>query len=282
MALKPVTNYPAPAYPQKEFFTSRPELFDRCLPFRWSAAKLSAGAFAAALCGGCSINGPGQATTQPGLPHHTTVYDAANPGQDNSQQKRAADSFYVAPLFLHGDGTGATGCVMMSPPAFLTEAEACTLIVQTLRENGVTVDKSDTVLASANLLRHRLTSNNGKCVDSTSALPLALSGFSSEYATGFRFISFYDAESLQSGSCECSADSLWMMCSSVSSYDLKETAAEAAAEIRRAGGLNAGVFYDPCAGNYTDSRSLLRQQVLDFIQFLRDHNVLPDASVLNR
>jgi hypothetical protein len=149
--------------------------------------------------------------------------------------------------------------------------------VQTLKENGLTIDIKDSVLPSANMVEHRPAFNGERCYDSTANHPLSLSGFSSEYKTGFEFISFNKAMQLQSGGCFCTTDSTKMSCVSVSEYDLKETAVEVAHELRRIGGLNAGVFYDPCAGN--ESRCLLREQVIDFVNYLRNREVLPTTSV---
>lgn len=43
----------------------------------------------------------------------------------------------VAPLFVHGDGQGAFGCVMVAPPVFLSEQEALTVINQQAEEYGL-------------------------------------------------------------------------------------------------------------------------------------------------
>ncbi len=49
----------------------------------------------------------------------------------------AAPTISVAPLFLHGEGLGAFGCVMVSPPAFLSEDEALSVINGVAKEYGL-------------------------------------------------------------------------------------------------------------------------------------------------
>ncbi len=45
--------------------------------------------------------------------------------------------FKVAPIFEHGDGQGATGCVVMCPPQFLAEDEALRIITRELEKAGI-------------------------------------------------------------------------------------------------------------------------------------------------
>jgi hypothetical protein len=46
----------------------------------------------------------------------------------------------VAPIFEHGGGRGATGCVVISPPVFLSEEEALQIIKEELGEAGIDLD----------------------------------------------------------------------------------------------------------------------------------------------
>ena len=43
----------------------------------------------------------------------------------------------VAPIFEHGDGRGATGCVVVSPPVFLSEEEGMQILREELAKHGV-------------------------------------------------------------------------------------------------------------------------------------------------
>jgi hypothetical protein len=43
----------------------------------------------------------------------------------------------VAPIFEHGEGRGATGCVVVTFPVFLSEEEAMQVIREELAEHGI-------------------------------------------------------------------------------------------------------------------------------------------------
>ena len=43
----------------------------------------------------------------------------------------------VAPIFEHGTGRGADGCVVVSPPVFLSEEEAVQVIREELAKQGI-------------------------------------------------------------------------------------------------------------------------------------------------
>lgn len=43
----------------------------------------------------------------------------------------------VAPIFEHGEGRGATGCVVIVPPAFLAEDEALQIVNEELAQHGI-------------------------------------------------------------------------------------------------------------------------------------------------
>jgi hypothetical protein len=46
--------------------------------------------------------------------------------------------------------------------------------------------------------------------------------------------------------------------------------------------MHAGVFYDPCADTREESISLLQAQVLDFVKFLQNKEIIPSTKVLKR
>jgi hypothetical protein len=43
----------------------------------------------------------------------------------------------VAPIFKHGEGRGATGCVVMTPPVFLSEEEGMQILREELAKHGI-------------------------------------------------------------------------------------------------------------------------------------------------
>ena len=53
----------------------------------------------------------------------------------------------VAPIFQHGEGRGATGCIVMSPPVFLSEEEALQVIREEMAAKGVQLGTNQTTVA---------------------------------------------------------------------------------------------------------------------------------------
>ena len=43
----------------------------------------------------------------------------------------------VAPIFVHGEGRGASGCIVMNPPVFLSEEEALQILGEELARAGI-------------------------------------------------------------------------------------------------------------------------------------------------
>ena len=62
--------------------------------------------------------------------------------------KNESNNLYVAtPLFEHGRGLGSTGCMVVAPPIYLTEAEATQVIKKGLENAGLNfVDNADSSL----------------------------------------------------------------------------------------------------------------------------------------
>jgi len=108
MKLSPLKNYRQPDYPTQEILAQHPELL-RALPRRWQNSPVVLGTLAGLLA----------------LMEQSTA--------------KAADksTLHVAPIFEHGKGQGAFGCVAVSPPVFLTEAEAREVIEEEAKKAGV-------------------------------------------------------------------------------------------------------------------------------------------------
>ena len=59
----------------------------------------------------------------------------------------------IAPVFDHGAGRGATGCIVTAPPVFLTEEDALGAIKEELRRHGVVLEQPDRPVGRASLNR---------------------------------------------------------------------------------------------------------------------------------
>lgn len=108
MRVSPVKGYRSPVYPTRQEVDLHVELL-RAVPRRWQQQTTLLLALSTALA---------LTATQDALADNTT-------------------SQMVAPIFMHGDGQGAFGCVAVNPPVFLSEDEARAVIVEEAKRVGI-------------------------------------------------------------------------------------------------------------------------------------------------
>ena len=134
--VSPMVSYSEPSYPRRDVALADPSLLAAHRPNRWKKVALSA-AFALLTGAGCSDVEDNGKAIDPG--------DNAPPIEafQSSAEKKASSSL-IAPLFLHGRGYASFGCDAVTPPAFLSEAEACELISSVFREHGLSFRSDDT------------------------------------------------------------------------------------------------------------------------------------------
>ena len=109
MIPKPVRRYPRPTYPTRLEVASKPGLLQKHQPpnwRRWPEIGSALGLFLAADA--------------------ARVAEAADAPLSGGNEKQAVA--IVAPVFEHGAGRGATGCIVMNPPVFLSEEQALQVI----------------------------------------------------------------------------------------------------------------------------------------------------------
>jgi len=284
MALKsvPLRRYRDPSYPTKLDVIRCPELLRKHLPSRWLRRAELAGAAAAFLtlntgCSGEKNPAPGASSTQPGV-----------------------GPAIVAPLFEHGDGRGATGCIVVSPPNFLSEEDALQIVREELSRLGLEFTESETVLPGVQIPgrieRFKKNWVTGKRAKELSELPrtarpLAVDLRDAKRRIAVEYVSLTDYSQL---------GGVWSA-SSVQSYDMKEVASYVAGQVRKQGsGVYFGVLYDPIAKpessstdgdpkdfmkrlneeakrakrSATENRRLLRQQVREFADWLKAQGAL--------
>ena len=51
----------------------------------------------------------------------------------------------VAPVFEHGEGRGATGCIVVSPPVFMSEEEGMQILREELAKHGIQLKAGGTL-----------------------------------------------------------------------------------------------------------------------------------------
>jgi hypothetical protein len=207
----------------------------------------------------------------------------------------------VAPLFEHGKGRGATGCVVTSPPVFLSEEEAMQIIREELDKHGIHLKNGKAmkdVEIPTRYVDHKV--NKGKreeeiTVAKTICKPLQPSGVASDKKVVVQFVCVEHYDDLGGPGSPPGTGS------SVQHYNFKETAEYVAGEVKRQERekMYFGVFYDPAVridwkalqkkdkkadfnavwrkaedASKQEAKKLLREQVQDFAAWLKEQKVI--------
>jgi hypothetical protein len=226
MKPKPVRKYAHPKYPSRLEIAARPALLHRHQPpawRKWPELTGAAGLFLLADTARLSAvdNSP---------------KGGPNPGQTNA-------AAIVAPIFQHGEGRGATGCIVMSPPVFLSEEEALLVIREELGKSRVNASLTNFVVPGVKIKPTHgeffLKAGKTQYVP-PSEKPLIASAADPNQKVAVEFVSERNCYQLGAPSSH----------STVQSYDLKAVAASVTAEVQKQGAakLYFGAFYDPLAG----------------------------------
>ena len=287
MRIKPLKTYRKPKYPTRELFIDNPELLGEYTPFSWKTKAMVAGALMAFVFAGCGKNlGSGkESLNKAGVTQTSQVKQTTPPKKEAKKAIKEQKSVNpkTAPVFVHGDGIGATGCIVMSPPVFMSEEEARKIIEDELKTHNININTNDKEVKDAKIKAVCLSSNDEwKRIDEkkTGYKPsdllkkLTVDGYNKKYNTGYIFVSCSDYRELIK-----TRD--W---SSVSCFYTKNMAFYIRDNLKKVNKINLVVFYDPVGSidfskydfdhideagkkSLKESEKLLRQQVRDFISW---------------
>ena len=254
MDICPVRSTKIPGYPTRDYLNQHPELL-AVVPARWRRNPL-----VMRVLGGVA-----------GL---LLTAQAESAGR-------------VAPLFPHGEGRGSFGCVAVSPPVFLTEDEARKVILEEAKSAGLTFELDALKLPGVEVPETDTQDWRGEgSFERYKRRDLVLDGFDRKRKVAFEFVSAHDVK-------EWERKDLPMR-SSVSSYDVKQTAERLRAKLAATRQDHwIAVFYEPATGRADLRHDLkprpweevrakaanvdaedLRLQVRDFIAWLHAQGVL--------
>ncbi len=224
MKAKPVKRYRQPVYPTRLEVICDTELLRRNLPPGWRSIQGMAGSIALFL----------------------TANSLAKAGEPGSPAL-GGPAAIVAPIFEHGEGRGATGCIVVAPPVFLSEEEAWQVIDEEMARRGIKLTEKAVPLKGVQIPQRFRSFNleKGKVewrvtdVDG-SAKPFAIDRENPQKRIAVEFLSEKDYYSKAGAPSDLS---------SVQSFDFTETAKKLAEDIRKQGQekVYLGVFYDPLA-----------------------------------
>ena len=298
MKVTPVKDVEKPKYPLKEEMPA--ETLKGAVPKRWlssPAAKVALGTLAVVTLTGCTATGqtagvPTPPTTQTegtqswGQTECPTVTfsqtagvpePSATPIIDGTMMGEALTPMIaIAPLFVHGQGTGAFGCEMVAPPAFLSEAEALIVINEVAEEYGLSFSDKETPVFSGVLLPSVNIADPNDMEPASETASLKADFADMDHGIALSFVSVEDIKSWNQGP----------QSAIVEQYETKDAAEQLSEALENAWsddglGYTAGVFYDPCAfsdQSEAQSRELseeqLKEQVRDFCNWLKDMGIV--------
>lgn len=207
MKVKPMRYYMPPGYPQKEAFLANPDGMGQ-IPVRWSKNGVVMTALGMTLVlSACSSSG--------------------------------ADGGMVAPLFIHGEGSGSFGCVAVTSPYFFSEEEAFEIIRSEAEEYGSLAfdGEESSTLENVKIPQTSLMDSGTKLFSSYRRGNLELDGVDKESKIAFEFVSSGDVGEWKK------EDGGY---STVYTYDMQTAAKNLQKGLKRhKGDLHVGIFYDP-------------------------------------
>jgi hypothetical protein len=271
MQITPVRSKRQPQYPTHEILALHPELLE-LVPERWRMNPLVLRVLAG-------------------------VVALSFAAETASAQKQKPVASHVAPLFVHGDGRGAFGCVAVNPPVFLSEEEAKQVIREEAQKAGLSFETGGYTLKNATVpVTHQYLcgeEDKNSTQPKKQQIDLKLSGFDKNHQVAFEYVSTEEIEAWTPKNQGC--------VSTVSSYDLVGAAKTLDDGLQQQAGTPwIGIFYEPAAARYgrvhlsknaTDAEykkaydeqekkakaidaEELRKQVRDFIGWLKAQGVI--------
>ena len=286
MQIKPVKQPKQPAYPTFEYYMERPELLYRNMPENWLKNRCVATSLAAFVLLGCSDSKSKSVANPFGI----EIVAKINSDKKEQTTKEKQGAIKIAPIFAHGEGSGGTGCVAISPPVFISEDEARDIIFNALRKEGITFDT-----INCPEIKFKTRTLTDCPFDKKVDVKLKMDGYNKDLNLAIQFVSKEDFRKFDTV-CDSSyydekGNEIGIEYgSSVYEYKTKKAAEIIREKLVAEGKTNAVVFYDPIV--YDDwiinkkdfgkpkkdakeeSKALLLKQVEDFIKWLRQENII--------
>lgn len=227
MKISPVKSYKKPAYPTREYYILNSEALKNHIPDKWKTNKIVAGALAVFLLSNSNNTESKNKNPKPEIFFIKNLEENSQKDIKNISEKNIPS---IAPIFIHGDGRGAIGCVVINPPAFLSEEEARYIIESELKKEDIIFDKKNYKLDDVVFTRDEGYRKN-------EADTVVMDGYSSKYNIAYEFVSADDYHNFGG---EYSI-------STVQSYDVVKAAENLRDKMKEYGKVNTVIFYDPMA-----------------------------------
>ncbi len=293
MKALPATKYQSPKYPSKKQVQEQPQLLKRCVSSRWQ--KLFDAGLSGAMLAGISLAGCQNDSAQNPAPiGGSQIGSIQNPSQSTATTSKQTNKLaaLVAPVFEHGEGRGTSGCLVAAPPVFLSEEEAFVVIKEELAKHGIELDKEKVIINDINLTPVTVKDADEMSIEKDQQQPLEIYLKNSSKEINIAFVSQDDYFQLGGKK----------SISSVQGYNIKNIALQVRNQIQNDAKQGTyGIFYDPMSifkfyelREYENipnisseerfklmlkkavepSKELLRQQVQDFADWLKEQKAI--------
>ncbi len=268
LTIAPVKIYEAPRYPTLAVHTTDPAFAVRYIPRSWATKNVTLGLLAAYTLSGSAVigaSGDAIAGTQPTAEQGQTT---KNRDPEQSTSERAS----IAPVFIHGNGRGATGCVVIGGPVFLSEDEAIEIVRAELERGGLSFEERDRLLPGMEWDQPLVRDTHFPGDDMplpTAKRPFTVELYDAKLKLAVKVLTAHNYELSGGG----------LSRSTVADWDLLCLAQKTVERLQASSSDNAVVFYDPLEyggpfGNEREAgiaraREQLRAQVQDFLLWLK-------------
>lgn len=287
-----------PSYPSLEEFALNSNILKKRIPSNWLKNKIVAGVLMTYLLSCSNQN------DEDNNKREVVMLGTWRNKMKTIDTCQTEDNKYkVAPFFIHGDGFGAEGCIVMAAPVFLTENEARDVIFNRLAQDNLLFDTSKTEkmkFISKSIADNFIYRNKVKEELRYNEVEIKLDGYNKELNLALKFVSLNDFNKFKSLNTEninlFRNDSLFHP--SLYNFNIARAAKRIRLELVKAGNKNAVVFYDPVTSYYLggericdkrefgknyseqnakdEAKQLLLKQVEDFISWIKAEGLMND------
>jgi hypothetical protein len=275
MKIEPINTYRKPKFPTKEVIALEPQLLKKHLPKTWKFNEIIVNAVLAFAIASCARSDKPADKVEQKQDEDENMRDTTIQGEREEKEHVA-----IAPLFIHGDGEGAIGCVVVTPPVFLTEYEARMVIERELKKAGIECDRRNVRIRAIKFWSVENDLFTGE-VEKKDKRNLVLDGMSTKRNFGYEFLSGQDFLELKRDA------------ASVQLFDMIGGAEFVRELLLKYGKINAVVFYDPLVAIdfeqdrelfeglgwneirrvvKSEAKKLLCKQVEDYVEWSRGNN----------
>jgi len=278
MEIKPVKLKRKPGYPTIKTFAENPALLSKNIPFSWIRNQYAATTLATFIL--CGVGNQGSA--QKAKPAIAVVSKDIKKDKTAEIQSVKHDSVKIARIFSHGDGSGAIGCVVESPPVFISEDEARKIIFTALKAENI-----DFSITETPLLKFDAPPIANACFDEKrlmnakkAKIEIKMDGYNAKNNLAIEYVSADDYNKFMTDEgCE----------SLLRGFATKYAAELIRKELIAQGNVNAAVFYDPMTKiefkrkekfetTWKNVNMLAREQLLeqvkDFIDWIKKEGII--------